>query len=61
MGKTETVLFEDTVGEGEIAGFTRHYVRVAVAAPKDRLGELLPVHMTESSAAGLRGEILATQ
>ncbi|NLN05993.1 MAG: tRNA (N(6)-L-threonylcarbamoyladenosine(37)-C(2))-methylthiotransferase MtaB [Firmicutes bacterium] len=61
VGKTETVLFEDTVGEGEIAGFTRHYVRVAVAAPKDRLGELLPVHMTESSAAGLRGEILATQ
>ncbi|HHX75546.1 MAG TPA: radical SAM protein, partial [Firmicutes bacterium] len=58
VGKTEKVLFEDTAGNGKIAGFTRHYVRVTAIAPEDRLGKLLPVRLTESSPDGLWGEII---
>lgn len=63
IGKIRQVLWEDTIKEGYMFGFTDNYIRVSIPYEKNRIGTMTPVQLGEWNISHrcLQGQVLETQ
>jgi tRNA A37 methylthiotransferase MiaB len=58
LGRTATVLVEETAADGAAHGLSEHYVRVHFAAPRDLSGRFALVKLDGFHKDDLRGTLL---
>lgn len=57
LGETLPVLVEGRYGKGGIlSGHTPNYIKVSFTGPRELLGQMVPVRLTETTEDGARGE-----